>query len=73
MLYHKTKDLRFVQEFLRHSSIESTVIYTHMVKFKTDEFHVKVAKNLDEVCELGKHGFEYFTSVEGCQVFRKPK
>ena len=73
VLYHKTKDLRFVQEFLRHGSIESTVIYTHMVKFKTDEFHVKVAKNLDEVCELGKHGFEYFTTVEGCQVFRKPK
>jgi integrase len=72
-LYHKTKDLRFVQDFLRHSSIESTVIYTHLVDFKTDEFHVKVAKNLDEVCELGKQGFEYFTIVDSCQVFRKRK
>lgn len=29
-LYHKTKDIRLTQEFARHSSINSTMIYTHI-------------------------------------------
>lgn len=73
MLYHQTKDLRFVQEFLRHSSPESTAIYTHPVHWKTDDYHVKVAKNLDEVCDLAKNGFEHFATFNGDQVFRKRK
>jgi hypothetical protein len=38
-----------------------------------DEFHVKVAKTLDEACELLKIGFEYVTDMENVKIFRKRK
>lgn len=38
-----------------------------------DEFHVKVAKTLDEACELLKVGFEYVTDMEAVKIFRKRK
>jgi hypothetical protein len=36
-----------------------------------DEFHVKVAQNLDEACKLLEVGFEYVTEIDGAQIFRK--
>lgn len=41
---HKTKDSLYVQERLGHRSILSTMLYTHRVRFESDEYHVKVAK-----------------------------
>ena len=38
-----------------------------------DDFTVKVAKNLHEVCELLKVGFEYVTEIDKFKVFRKRK
>jgi len=38
-----------------------------------DEFHVKVAQNLDEACKLLEVGFEYMTEIDGAQIFRKRK
>jgi len=36
-------------------------------------FHVTVAKTVDEACELAKAGFDYFTEIDGIQIFRKGK
>jgi len=44
-----------------------------LVSFESDKFHVKTAKTLKEVCELAEAGFEYFTTMEDAQVFRKCK
>jgi hypothetical protein len=33
----------------------------------------KTAKTLEEACELAKTGFDYFTTIDGIQVFRKRK
>jgi len=76
MEYHKTKDIIHVKELLRHRNIENTMIYITLDKIlfdnkRNEEFHVKVAKNLDEACELVKVGFEYVTEYEDRKIFRK--
>lgn len=73
MEYHKTKDILHVKELLGHRQLSSTMVYTHLVKFESTDFHVKTAKTVKEVCELAKVGFTYFTEIDGVQVFRKPK
>jgi len=79
--YHKTKDIIHVKDnILRHQSIENTMIYIHLEKAvfgstKNDEYHVKVAKTVEESCELVKVGFEYVTGEykDGGKIFRKRK
>ena len=73
MEYHKTKDILHVKQLLGHRNINSTLIYTQLVNFESDEFHVRVAKTIEEACELAKAGFDYFTEIEGVQIFRKRK
>jgi len=77
MLYHQTKDLLFVKEFLGHRRIDNTLKYVQLDKalFDTekDEFHVKVARTLDEACKLLEAGFDYVTDMEEGKIFRKRK
>ena len=78
MLYHKLKDPFYVRDFLRHKDIRNTTIYINIERslFQStdnDEFIVKVAKNLQEVCELLEVGFEYVTEMGNIKVFRKRK
>lgn len=73
MEYHRTKDIIHVKEMLGHRRISSTMVYTHLVSFESNDYHVKTAKSLKEACELAKAGFSYFTKIQGVQVFRKPK
>ena len=70
---HKKQDILYVKEKLGHRQLNSTLIYTHLVQFKSKEYTVKTAKTLDEACELAKAGFSYFTKIEDVQIFRKPK
>ena len=76
--YHKTKDILHVKNMLGHQSIDNTLIYITMEQTlfgSTDnlEFHVKVAHNLEEACELIKVGFNYVCDMEDCKIFRKRK
>lgn len=73
MEYHRTKDILHVQERLGHRSITSTLIYTHLVNFEGDEYHVRTAKTLKEDEELLKAGFEYVTERDGVKFYRKRK
>jgi len=43
------------------------------VNFETDEYVAKVAKTLDEACQLVEAGFEYVTEMDGAKIFRKRK
>lgn len=56
-----------------HRNISNTLIYTQLVSFESDEYHVKTAKTLKEACELAEAGFAYFTTIDEVQVFRKRK
>jgi hypothetical protein len=38
-----------------------------------DEFHVKVAQNLDAASKLLEVSFEYVAEFDGAQIFRKRK
>ena len=78
--YHKTKDILHVQELLRHKNIRNTLIYITIEKGlyreqSADEFHVKVAKNVEEAVKLIEVGFEYVTGDynDGGKIFRKRK
>jgi len=43
------------------------------VHFKDDEFDVATATTVEEAKELATTGFDYFTTMNGVQIFRKPK
>lgn len=73
MEYHRTKDIIHVKERLGHRSITSTMVYTHLISFESDEFTVRVSKNLKEDGELIEAGFEYVTERDGIKIYRKRK
>jgi integrase len=78
MLYHKTRDIFYVKDFLRHRDIRNTMIYINVERMlfqnsDNGEFHVKVAKTLNEACDLIKVGFEYVTDMDEVKLFRKRK
>jgi integrase len=73
MLYHRTKDILLVKEQLGHRRLETTLIYTHLVDFKDDEYTVRAAKTVQEACKLLESGFEYVTEMDNVKLFRKRK
>jgi integrase/recombinase XerD len=75
MLYAKTKDILYVKQQLGHVSIDNTMLYTRLVNFESDEFHVAHAKTLAEEDELIKAGFEFvrYDEKEGVAIYRKRK
>ncbi|MCJ7634544.1 hypothetical protein MUP77_19395 [Candidatus Bathyarchaeota archaeon] len=60
-------------EILSHRSINNTLIYTHLVNFKDDDYTAKVAHSEQEVCQLIEAGFEFVCDYEDNKVFRKRK
>jgi integrase len=78
MLYAKTKDILLVKQQLGHKRIEHTLIYTHLINFKTDEYISRTVQlgtptTLKEICELAEAGFTKFTEIEGYQIFKRLK
>jgi integrase len=77
MLYHQTKDIVFVKEFLGHKSLDTTLLYIQLeqalFKEETSEFHVKTTSDPEEIKTLLEVGFEYICSKDGLMFFRKRK
>ena len=74
MEYHKTKDILHVKTVLGHKNIKNTLVYTHLIDFKADEYITKIAKDAEEACNLIESGFEYIlTTPDELMVFRKRK
>jgi integrase len=73
MLYSRTKDLLLVKSQLGHRSLTSTIRYTHLVNWASDEFVSKVAISQKEVTELIEAGFEFVLQKDGLAYFRKRK
>jgi hypothetical protein len=74
MEYYKTKGILQVIEVLGHKNIRNTLVYTHLINFKADEFVSKVAKTTDEAAKLLEVGFEYVcTTPENLMLFKKRK
>lgn len=73
MEYHKTKDILHVMRLLGHKDIKNTLIYTQLVSFSDDDYVSKVARNIQELCQLVEAGFEYVTDMDGVKILRKRK
>ena len=75
MEYYRTKDILHVKYLLGHKKLENTEIYTHLVNFESDEWHVAHAKNLEEESKLIEAGFEYvrYSEKDAVAIYRKRK
>jgi len=75
MEYHRTKDIKHVQWLLGHKKLENTDIYTHLINFESDEWHVAHAKDLNEESKLIEAGFEYvrYSEKDDVAIYRKRK
>lgn len=73
MEYAKTKDILHVMKLLGHKNIQNTLMYTQLVNFESDEYHVKTAREPKEIKELLEAGFEYVCEKDGLLFFRKRK
>jgi len=74
MEYHRTKDILYVMRILGHKSISSTLLYTQLINFEGDEYHVKVAETTKEITKLLEAGFEWVgQDKKGLTYFRKRK
>lgn len=73
MEYARTKGLLYVKELLGHRNIQSTLIYTQLVNFDSEEFTCKVARNVEEAKGLIEAGFEYVCDFNDVKLFRKRK
>jgi len=77
MLYHQTKDILYVKEFLGHKRIDTTLLYIQLAevifKESTDEFTVRVASKPEEITPLLEVGFEFVCQKDRLLYFRKRK
>jgi len=75
MEYHRTKDILHVKRLLGHKQLKNTEIYTHLINFEDDEWHVAHAKNLEEEDKLIEAGFEYvrYSEKDKVAIYRKRK
>jgi hypothetical protein len=67
------KDILFVKQQLGHRKVETTLVYTQLMKFDSDEYTSTVATNIDESRKLIEYGFDYVTEIDGIKLFRKRK
>jgi len=75
MLFHKTKNILYVQQKLGHKCIENTMVYTQLINFESDEWHVAHAKTLTEEDKLIEAGFDFvrYNEAEQVAIYRKRK
>jgi integrase len=78
MLYHYTKDIIAVQQFLGHRFIENTQLYIQLDKklfanVPDDKFIIRAVNSIEEATQLGEVGFEPFMVIQGVQLMRKRK
>ncbi len=72
-LYHKTKDLLLVKERFGHRSINSTMIYTHLIDLEAEDYDSAVARTVKEAQQLVEEGFDFVCDIDGIKLFRKKK
>ena len=74
MLYHHTKDVLYVMQFLGHKNIKNTLIYIRLseaISKTADEYICKATNTLDEAQKLIETGFEFITDMDNYKLFRK--
>jgi hypothetical protein len=62
-----------VKKLLGHKRVENTMKYIGMINFKTNEYEVTTATDVEEAKKVLAAGFEYIIEKQGIMLFRKPK
>jgi site-specific recombinase XerD len=73
VFYHQTRDILATMQMLGHKNIRNTLIYTHLIDWKSDEFVSKVATSQKEITELIEAWFDFILQKDGLAYFRKRK
>jgi hypothetical protein len=77
MLYHQTRDIFFVMQFLGHRNINNTMKYVQLQEalFRSDDddFTCKAAGNVDDAMKLIELGFNFVCEFDGIKLFKKRK
>ena len=74
ILYHETKDIRFVQRFLGHRNILNTEHYIHLEAYFQDteeQYITKVADDVENAIPLIEAGFELAAEYGEAKIFKK--
>ena len=72
--YAKTSSIVHVQQRLGHRNINSTMVYTHLIKTEGDKYYSATAKTTEEAKRLLENGFSFVCiTPEDIMLFRKPK
>jgi hypothetical protein len=75
MLYHQTKDVLYVKEFLGHNKVKTTLLYIQLAetifKESTDEYTVRIASKPEEIKALLVVGFEFVCEKDDLIYLRK--
>ena len=61
------------QEAARRKRVENTMKYIGMINFKTNEYEVTTATDVEEAKKVLAAGFEYVIEKQGIMLSRKPK
>ena len=69
----RENDLLQVINLLGHRNIESTLVYTQLISFESDEYYSAVAETLGEARKLLEEGFECICQKDDIMLFRKRK
>jgi integrase len=77
-LYHHTKDIYYVQQFLGHKDIRNTMVYINIERTifgasDDNEFTVRVTEKPEEIKALLEVGFEYVCQKDNLAFLRKRK
>jgi len=62
-----------VMVLMGHTKLETTQRYMHMMNLNDDEWNCAGATTANEAKKLIENGFQYVTTIEGIQLFRKRK
>ena len=71
--YHKTKDIIHVKQLLGHKNINSTLMYTQLVEFESNEYTSRVTKSVEGARRLVEAGFEFVCDLDDYKLFRKSR
>jgi site-specific recombinase XerC len=71
--HHQTRDILQVMNLLGHRNIETTMVYTQIISFESDEYHSAIARTVEEARKLPEQSFEYACQKEDIMLFRKRK
>jgi integrase len=73
-LYHETRDIYYVMQFLGHKNIKNTMKYVQLeealFKKNDDGFICKVACDVEEARKLIELGFGYVCEFDGAKLFK---